>query len=282
MSAPVIYMPDSSAGRILLALRAGAMTSGELAARFPSGVFLGALIKAALVEACDNGWRLTAAGIAACPLRNPLAATVQKPMTRSARSSSPVGLPAKTAPQPHVHRPENLIHTGGIHVPNPLRTNQPSTVDQVRRLLIDAPDGLARKEIIRRTGLSDSTVDNAIFKLIKCGGAVRKSYGVIAPVQAGVAAIASHLAQHDMQSASAENAPTSSAAPAAQPPVVARHEPKGPDDESAATKIDFSIYDDGRLAISDGDELFVLPPDATRRLGQFLGRIEINGWPAHA
>ena len=44
-------------------------------------------------------------------------------------------------------------------------------------------------------------------------------------------------------------------------------------------QVEFSVYSDGRLAIIDGDEILVIPPDATRRLGYFLGCFEKNAWP---
>lgn len=42
-------------------------------------------------------------------------------------------------------------------------------------------------------------------------------------------------------------------------------------------EIEFSIYDDGRLDIIDGDEILVLPPDATRRLA--ASSVTSKRWP---
>ena len=53
-------------------------------------------------------------------------------------------------------------------------------------------------------------------------------------------------------------------------PAAGKPAPAAP----TAQVIELSIYDDGRLAIIDGDEILVLPPDATRRLGRFLGYFE--------
>lgn len=64
---------DNVDGRTLLALRAGPMTAGELSARNGSGV-AGWLIKAGYITQDDSFYRITEAGRAACPYRNPLAA----------------------------------------------------------------------------------------------------------------------------------------------------------------------------------------------------------------
>lgn len=68
-------------GRALLALRAGPMTTSELNERL--GYSLpGWLLKAGYVVFADSAYRLTEAGRAACPYRNPLAAPgVVKPYT---------------------------------------------------------------------------------------------------------------------------------------------------------------------------------------------------------
>lgn len=68
---------DNNDGRVLLALRAGEMTPGELAER---GLhFPGWLITAGYVARDADYYRITEAGRAACPFRNPLAATVVAP-----------------------------------------------------------------------------------------------------------------------------------------------------------------------------------------------------------
>lgn len=68
---------DNNDGRVLLALRAGEMSPGELAER---GLYFHAwLIKAGYVVQSDSYYRITEAGRAACPFRNPLAATVVAP-----------------------------------------------------------------------------------------------------------------------------------------------------------------------------------------------------------
>lgn len=60
-------------GRALLALRAGPMTTSEINERL-NGSLPGWLVKEGLVVIADSHYRLTDAGRAACPYRNPLAA----------------------------------------------------------------------------------------------------------------------------------------------------------------------------------------------------------------
>ena len=70
---------DSGAGRLLLALRRGPHTAGLLEAAGCSTVHLPALLKAGLAIKDDDEYRITEAGRAACPFRNPLAATAAEP-----------------------------------------------------------------------------------------------------------------------------------------------------------------------------------------------------------
>ena len=90
---------DNDAGRALLALRAGEMTSGAITERLGSWGVVSALARAGLVEGDTGGWRLTAAGRAACPLRNPLAATVLKPPPPALTTTHPWrSLPPRLTP----------------------------------------------------------------------------------------------------------------------------------------------------------------------------------------
>ncbi len=60
-------------------------------------------------------------------------------------------------------------------------------------------------------------------------------------------------------------------------PAVAAAAPGA--DTSSDQEVSFAIHDDGRLSITDDDQVIVLPPSATRRLGYFLGCLEVNAWP---
>lgn len=70
---------DSIDGRVLLALRAGPTTTSELAERFGYKTHLGHLVRAGLIANTDDTYRLTEAGRAACPFRNPKAALPATP-----------------------------------------------------------------------------------------------------------------------------------------------------------------------------------------------------------
>lgn len=75
---------DSRLGIVLLALRAGSMTADQLSERWPTGHAVSDAVRAGLVEVVGGGYRLTEAGRAAVPLRNPLAAPgMVRPITES-------------------------------------------------------------------------------------------------------------------------------------------------------------------------------------------------------
>ena len=101
MSGPVPpFAAESPAGRTLIALRAGAMSSAELYERFAGNHALAELHKRGFVEQCiAGGWKLTAAGREACPLRNPLAGGLppDPPRAITARKA-PLSVRARTVP----------------------------------------------------------------------------------------------------------------------------------------------------------------------------------------
>lgn len=234
------YDASSAIGRTLLALRAGQMTSGELDERFGKYAPLTAMAKQGLVTGDADGWSITDAGRAACPLRNPLAAkTTPAPHAALPRITS-----GKPPTEPRCH-----ISTGDQSMNKKL-----TAVDQIRKLLAASPAGITRKDLIKQSALTENAVDNAIFNLIKSKEAWRPAYGIIASPQHCIVT----------------PVPTSPA-PVAEPPA-----PPNETGEEKTPDIEFSIYDDGRLAIMDGDELFVLPPTATRRLGHFLGCFDLS------
>lgn len=283
------FSSESLIGRVLLALRAGLTSNSELSERFGTLPSMRSLECKGYVSGSVNGWRITDAGRAACPLRNPLAADIRKVAACApvSRSGTPIGLLTKTAIQKPIRRSENPTHTGGIPMPHPNQPRTASAVDQLRRLLLDAPEGIARKDLIKRTGLVPHAVDNAIVNLITSGEVERKGYGVIAATAAGI----NTLAARTMSATPT----TTDAALAAPPigPVDLTHCADAsrrlwaaflaPDEEvssdSDAPEVAFMIHDDGRLTIAAGDEIIVIPPSATRRLGHFLGCLEKDAWP---
>lgn len=63
-----------------------------------------------------------------------------------------------------------------------------------------------------------------------------------------------------------------------EPPATAK-QPLHIAHEAPAAEVEFAIYNDGRLAVIDGDEILVIPPEATLRLGYFLGCLDMDAWP---
>lgn len=241
------YDASSAIGRTLLALRAGQMTSGELDERFGRSAPLTAMAKHGLVTGDADGWSITDAGRAACPLRNPLAAkTTPAPHAALPRITS-----GKLPTEPRCH-----VSTGDQSMNKKL-----TAVDQVRKLLAASPDGITRKDLIKQSALTETAVDNAIFNLTKSKEAFRPAYGIIASTQ--------------------YCKPVDIVAPVPASPAPVAETPAQPEEtnEDKTPDIEFSIYDDGRLAITDGDEILVLPPNATRRLGHFLGCFDMSQHP---
>lgn len=75
-----VFTAASVEGRILLGLRAGEMDTTACYERFPGfSSLIGRLARAGLVARGDDSYRLTDAGRAACPFRNPRAATPAAP-----------------------------------------------------------------------------------------------------------------------------------------------------------------------------------------------------------
>lgn len=127
---------DNVDGRTLLALRAGPMTPGEISARVGGSVSRW-LIKAGYVEESDCYYRLTDAGRAACPLRNPLAA------------------PGNVRP--------------AIYVPETdMSRNNCITRQQVLAAIVEAgAAGCSPKSLIERFECSDQVIYNHVLSLDK-------------------------------------------------------------------------------------------------------------------
>lgn len=71
---------DAARATTLQALRAGPLTSMEMTERWPFGTLYAAeMRRVGLVEQVEDEWRITPAGRAACPFRNPQAATAAAP-----------------------------------------------------------------------------------------------------------------------------------------------------------------------------------------------------------
>jgi hypothetical protein len=136
---------DNNDGRVLLALRAGAMTTGEFAERGLS--VSGWLVREGLIDLVDGGYRITEAGRSACPLRNPLA--------------------AKAAPA--IYSPEVSTMPKGE-----TRVTRDQVLDAIKQA---GAAGINRKQLIERFGCSESNMDNHIMHLAKMHAIFRPKTG---------------------------------------------------------------------------------------------------------
>lgn len=129
----------------------------------------------------------------------------------------------------------------------------------VLSILASATGGLKRGVLIRRSGLQEGTVDSAISRLVKRGQAERAQYGVIRLVGSASAAVA---------------VPAVAPAPAA--PKIEKPQALALAPAPANPAFDFALHDDGRLAISAGDDVLVLQRNDTYRLARFLGLFDVD------
>lgn len=121
---------DSLEGRILLALRAGEMDSSSCQERFKCFSQAAVdLVRAGLIERGDESYRITEAGRAACPFRNPLAAA----------------MPATSQPK------ENTMPLTRIAV--------------LDAIIAAGPAGITRKALSEKFGVSDNIIDNHVWHL---------------------------------------------------------------------------------------------------------------------
>ena len=142
---------DCRAGRLLLALRRGPHTMGLLYELGNFGDVLPTLLKAGLAVKDGDEYRITSAGRAACPFRNPKAAT---------------------AAQPEVF----IMPQGETKL----------TRQQVLAAIQAAgPYGISRKTLLAKFGCSESNIDNHIMFLNRAKPAViaKLRPGVVAAIE---------------------------------------------------------------------------------------------------
>lgn len=106
----------------------------------------------------------------------------------------------------------------------------------------------------------------------------------LAPVEvtsssSGVSSSPADQPQVSETTAAAECVTTPPVAPTAVAPGLPSLQARGNHVSDTPPKIEFSMQDDGHLTIYDGDEVMVMPPEATRRLGYFLGCFDRTAWP---
>jgi hypothetical protein len=166
------YSADSQRGRMLLALRAGAMETLEINERFSTQKHvLVDLERQRLVTKTADGYRITSAGRAACPFRNPL-------------------LAPKTGAEPPTT--EEIVMPKGIKQP----LNQESIMAIIRRA---GPDGITRRDLVRCfAGVAcESLVDRWIAQVVGAMPplAYRPKHGHIAAFGAIATALATEAAK---------------------------------------------------------------------------------------
>lgn len=144
---------DNAEGRSLLALRAGPMTPTEISARVGQSV-PGWLVKAGYVTQDDSYYRITEAGRAACPYRNPLAA--------------PGGV------QPATYKPETPMPKGEV------KTTQRETLALIKAA---GAEGITRKKLVESIDASEQSVDNHIWALNRDGAIFKPKVGLLVAIE---------------------------------------------------------------------------------------------------
>lgn len=242
---------DNNDGRVLLALRAGAMTTGEFSERGLS--VSGWLIKEGLVDPVDGGYRITEAGRSACPLRNPLAATVA----------------------PAIHSPEVFTMPKG---------ETRITRDQVLAAIKEAGcAGINRKQLLERFVCSESNMDNHLMNLAKMHAIFRPKPGHCVAAGLVYDGAAEPAAKPAAQADLIPEIPAESPVvePVAEPDeieveieqieVTAVGDRRGPIVINDAADLDIGMFSSGRLEISVGRDTVVIEPAAMKKLRGFLG-----------
>lgn len=235
---------DSRLGIVLLALRAGPMTPDQFAERWPTGHNLAEAVRLDLAEKAGDEYRLTEAGRAAVPLRNPLAATVA----------------------PAIHSPEVFTMPKG---------ETRITRDQVLAAIKEAGSaGINRKQLLERFGCSESNMDNHLMNLAKMHAIFRPKPGHC--VAAGL--VYDGASEPEAQPAPADEfafelTPAAAAEPeeVEQIEVTAVGDRRGPVVITDAEDLDIGMFSSGRLEISVGRDTIIIEPGAMKKLRGFLG-----------
>lgn len=235
---------DSRLGIVLLALRAGPMTPDQIAERWPTGHNLAEAVRLDLAEKAGDEYRLTEAGRAAVPLRNPLAATVA----------------------PAIHSPEVFTMPKG---------ETRITRDQVLAAIKEAGSaGINRKQLLEQFLCSESNMDNHLMNLAKMHAIFRPKPGHC--VAAGL--VYDGASEPETQPAPADEfafelTPAAAAEPeeVEQIEVTAVGDRRGPVVITDADDLDIGMFSSGRLEISVGRDTIVIEPGAMKKLRGFLG-----------
>lgn len=280
------YTADSAEGRVLLALRAGATETFALNDRITGAhSALVDLSRQRLIVKDGEGYRLTPAGRAACPFRNPLLA------------------PKTTAPAEPIQ--EKIMPKG---------TKQPyDQAEFLATIRAAGPAGITRKELVRIYSevVCERAVDRWIRKIRAAVPAVVRApkFGVLAAIDVPLPSLAEEVARIEAEFAGfsapddlAESARVDAGSDdkhmcgelldfdiAPQPAAVAPG-PVAPHDRLAPTLIsfdgveeivitdpdgvDFAVWSNGALTIEDGSCSIRFSTRVTAKLRAYLGLFE--------
>ena len=256
----------SREGRALLALRAGPMSSRELEERLEGGIQITELVRKGYVMRSSESWALTDAGRAACPLRNPLSATVPS------RSDPVTGTryPKMDLASHHHEQRRNTMQNITINPRKNVLTMATGAVCQAIEG-ITKDNAISREDLIRR--IKTDIDRQTLCIVIKRMGAEAVVLGAFGHTSAR----RYFDIRTSIRAAAAPDNPTVSPQKSEKPePTVAPAASTKEAHIPIVAPIDFAIHADGRLTIDNGAETMSLPPDATRRLGRFLGCFSEN------
>lgn len=244
---------DSPLGVALLALRAGGMSAEQVQERWPTrnhGFFKA--VRLGLAERVGDEYRLTEAGRAACPLRNPLAAAgaVQPPVTTETDMAR-----------------DNIL-----------------TRQQVLAAIKSAgPAGITKAQLTAQFNdiVDEPAVTSHLVVLKKSGEALNPSRGLWVAATFGGAAEVERIEIADVHPTTAANFEALGPGDDAEAPATSSAEPK---QEvrielvtpfsvviDAADDIEIGLFSDGSLRIVAEGAVISLAMPATRKLRDFLG-----------
>lgn len=243
---------DSWEGRVLLALRAGAMTPFEINERWPSGSapnYLKKLVSKHLVEKVGDEYRLTETGRTACPLRNPLAAA-------------------------GIVQPTTVITET-----NMARDNIP-TRQQVLAAITDAgPAGITKTQLVDKFLhlAAEPAITSHLFMLKKSGQALNPTRGLwVAAAFSGQTPVET-IEIADVHPTTAAHFDALEQGDSAEAPPVGNACPQAPTAETACILVDNEddieiwLSSDGSMRIVSERVVVSLARPVTRKVRAFLG-----------
>lgn len=244
-----VFTAASIEGRILLGLRAGAMDTVACYERFPYfSHVIGGMERAGLVEGGNDSYRLTAAGRAACPFRNPKAAP-----------------PGAAAPVKEIQ---------------PMPATAKLTAARIlERIIAASPSGISPKALAAEFGVTRNAIH---YHLNGLGDAVIKTRGSLVAagskkpeIPAEVAAEAEKIAQEYAEMIDFEIDPAPPEAPAETTAErVARRARDLAEyiDIDDPDQVEIAVFSSGGMDIYFDDNTITLSAPVLAKLRAFLGR----------